>query len=261
MDLNDKIRNYYTSYYHDQLGFTDWKSRVEARLNEEELFAKPVIDKLEKVLDYSFQGKKVLVVGAGTGAELFELNRRGAEAYGIEPNPLAVEILKDKCKLTNISRERIRKGVAETLPYKDDEFDFVYCYTVLEHVASVRRSLKSMFRVLKAGGRMFLETPNYWMPYEPHYKIIIPTILPRPFQKLFLRLSGRPTKFIDSINYISRRLIMDTMRHMPSLTIQIFDDFPKHFCRWSNPIYLLMRVFNMERDFWFIFLKLPERRR
>ena len=261
MSLEEKIRDYYRAFYRDQLGHPDWRERVESRLNEEERFAAPVINKLERVLNISFRGRRVLVVGAGTGAEFIELHRRGAMVHGIEPNSLGIEIIREKCRISGIPGERVKEGMAEKLPYDDETFDFVYCYTVLEHVASVEASLKSMLRVLRVGGHLFVEAPNYRMPYEPHYKMMMPTFLPRVFQKLYLRLCGRPPGFIDRLNYINRRVLLDRMRHMPVLTVQILDDFPESFCRWTNPFYLFMRAFGMERDFWLVFLKLSSRRK
>jgi len=59
------LRQYYKSYYFDQLGLKDWKQRTNTRITEEQFFAIPVISKLKLLLNYDFAGKKVLVVGAG----------------------------------------------------------------------------------------------------------------------------------------------------------------------------------------------------
>lgn len=255
MTAESLLRQYYMSFYRDQLGLKDWEQRIERRIAEEEKFASPVIDTLEQVLDYNFSGKKVLVVGAGTGAEFFALHKKGAKVYALEPNHDAVNIIKTKCSEYNIEFERISESFAENMLYPDDCFDFVYCYTVLEHVKDVKKTLHEIIRVTRTGGRIFIETPNYRMPYEPHYKMFMPTFMPRIFLKGYLWLRGRPIDFISSLNFISRGKLLNTIRHMPVLTLQILHSYPKEFARFNNPVYLFMRYLGIERDFWLILLK------
>lgn len=45
----------------------------------------------------------------------------------------------------------------EDMPFKDKEFDFVYCSHVLEHVDDPRRACRELARVAKRG---YIETPN-----------------------------------------------------------------------------------------------------
>lgn len=125
--LEEMLRDYYKSYYSIQLGLKDWQERVNARINEEEHFALPMIKRLEEWLNYDFKNKKVLVIGAGTGAETIILHRRGAEVYAIEPNPKAIDILFAKCKIERIPFERIHQGVAENIRISAASAD--YCFS------------------------------------------------------------------------------------------------------------------------------------
>ncbi|OHB57278.1 MAG: hypothetical protein A2173_02925 [Planctomycetes bacterium RBG_13_44_8b] len=43
------------------------------------------IKALEQELDYNFSNKKVLIVGAGMGAEVFRSSQRKAWIYAVEP--------------------------------------------------------------------------------------------------------------------------------------------------------------------------------
>ncbi len=260
MAAEELIRQYYKLYYCDSLGLKDWQQRIDARLDEERNFASTAINNLEEVLQYDFSGKKVLVVGAGTGAEFVALHKKGAEVYALEPDTEAVEILKLKCLDNNISSERVVESFAENIPYPDNKFDMVYCYTVLEHVQNVEKSLLEMVRVAKVGGYVFVETPNYQMPYEPHYKILMPTFLPGILLKLYLFLRRRPTGFINTVNFISRRQILNITRHLPVVTLQILHDYPVSYARKTNPFYLLTCYLGIERDLWFVLVKKPSRR-
>lgn len=98
---NKLLRQYYKSFYLNQLGLKDWQQRIDARLDEERNFASTAINNLEEVLQYDFSGKKVLVVGAGTGAEFIALHKNGSEVYALEPNTEAVEILKLKWEISD----------------------------------------------------------------------------------------------------------------------------------------------------------------
>jgi hypothetical protein len=100
--LEDKIRDYYQSYYSHQLGLRDWKERVENRLQEEEYFAEPMIERIVKWFNLDFSGKRVLVIGAGTGAETIVFHRKGAIVHAIEPDSRAIDILHDKCRQERI---------------------------------------------------------------------------------------------------------------------------------------------------------------
>ena len=49
---------------------------------------------------------------------------------------------------------------AQALTFGDGEFDLVYSFHALEHIADPVRALREMRRVLKPGGRYIIGTPN-----------------------------------------------------------------------------------------------------
>jgi ubiquinone/menaquinone biosynthesis C-methylase UbiE len=55
---------------------------------------------------------------------------------------------------------RLRPGNALALPFDDAEFDVVYCRYLLEHVPNPLRALEEMRRVLRPGGRVFVQENN-----------------------------------------------------------------------------------------------------
>lgn len=50
--------------------------------------------------------------------------------------------------------------VEKGLPYKNDTFDEIICYRVLEHLRNLKIFIDECFRVLKKGGKMCLQTDN-----------------------------------------------------------------------------------------------------
>jgi 2-polyprenyl-3-methyl-5-hydroxy-6-metoxy-1,4-benzoquinol methylase len=202
-EIEARLRQYYEDYYRRDLSLIDWQTRIETRLNEEATFAEPHLQKIEEWMRLDFKGQRVLVVGAGTGAESIALHQRGAEVYGIEPYDKAVEILHLKAELHGLPRERFVKAGAEAIPHPDESFDFIYCYTVIEHVADVERSIDEMLRVCKVGGLVYIQTPDYRFPYEGHYKIERLPFSPRWLTSIQLRLQRRSPAFLQTVNFVT----------------------------------------------------------
>src|SRR5690554_6844349 len=46
------------------------------------------------------------------------------------------------------------------LPFPDDEFDFILCNHVLEHITDDKKALQELYRVLKHGGMAILQIPQ-----------------------------------------------------------------------------------------------------
>lgn len=54
------------------------------------------------------------------------------------------------------------------LPFRDGEFDVVFCNAVIEHVGNRSRQRAFMREILRVGRRAFITTPNRWYPVELH---------------------------------------------------------------------------------------------
>ena len=62
-------------------------------------------------------------------------------------------------------------GRLTAIPFADGHFDFVYSYSVFEHVQEPERALEEIYRVLKPGGVSLHVFPAKWRPAEPHMKV------------------------------------------------------------------------------------------
>ena len=204
--INKKILEYYKSYYLKELGLPDWKQRADNRLLEEKTFSSKIFDEILSKIQFNFKNKKTLVNGCGTGGELiYALSVLNADAYGIEPNEKALEICNMKAQLFGIDKERVINAVAENLPFEDNTFDFIFCYTVIEHVQNVEMAIEEMIRVTKKNGYIYINAPDYRQFTERHYKVHLPMFLPKWINKIFLRLQGRPTDFLDSLQLVNKK--------------------------------------------------------
>lgn len=102
---------------------------------------------------------KILDIGCGDGeyTSLFCINKN--EVTGLD--------IKNRIK-SEYKRFNFIKGNAEDLPFSSNSFDLIISFDVLEHIKNDRRVIKEMYRVLRKGRKIFLETPNrerlsYWL--------------------------------------------------------------------------------------------------
>jgi SAM-dependent methyltransferase len=83
----------------------------------------------------------------------------------------------------------VRADAAERLPFGADEFDLVYCSSVIEHVAPVRRAAFAA-ELRRVGRGWFVQTPARSFPIEPHSLLPGAHWLPRRLRKRYWRLGA-----------------------------------------------------------------------
>ncbi|HJO18418.1 MAG: class I SAM-dependent methyltransferase [Vicinamibacterales bacterium] len=66
------------------------------------------------------------------------------------------------------SKPRFSRADGTALPFRDASFDLVISHAVIEHVRDPSAYLREARRVLRPGGRMFLETAPYLSPSGVH---------------------------------------------------------------------------------------------
>ncbi len=100
------------------------------------------------------QGERVLDIGCGGGYYLEFMNRLGLDVTGIDASPyminLAGERLGNRCSLN--------RGLAEDLPYEDNEFDLVVLINTLEFLDDPLEALREAGRV--ANRQVFIGVMN-----------------------------------------------------------------------------------------------------
>jgi 2-polyprenyl-3-methyl-5-hydroxy-6-metoxy-1,4-benzoquinol methylase/uncharacterized protein YbaR (Trm112 family) len=106
-------------------------------------------------------GNTLLDVGCSWGRWSVAAARKGFSVVGIDPSLGAVMSARRLAKELSLD---IKYVVADGrfLPFHDDQFEFVYSYSVLQHFSKrdARRTLMEMSRVLRAGGVAKVQMAN-----------------------------------------------------------------------------------------------------
>lgn len=128
------------------------------------------------------RGKKVLEIGSGYGNNLAIWARRfDIEPHGIEPGGVgfskSLEISRKLFEANGLDPQRLQNAVGEKIPFPDASFDIVYSANVLEHTDNPQAVIAEALRVLRCGGLLHFEMPNFLAWFEGHYYVPQPPII------------------------------------------------------------------------------------
>jgi len=105
----------------------------------------------------SVKDKRILDIGCSFGwFEAWALKNKCKEMVGIEPKRELLVEAKNQ-----VPEGKYRVGSALKIPFKDNSFDIVVVFDVLEHLPKGTEisALKEIERVLKSKGKLYLSTP------------------------------------------------------------------------------------------------------
>lgn len=103
-----------------------------------------------------FRGKKILDVGCGFRKTMgaVGIDRRVTSKFAKEQQ---LDIDHDLTKFP--------------WPIPDNSYDLIVCQHVIEHLPDTVKTLEEMNRIIKPGGKVFLETPHYtWFEAYRHFE-------------------------------------------------------------------------------------------
>lgn len=105
------------------------------------------------------KGDYVLEAGCGTGGMMRVFAKRGGQVFGVD---ISHEMLKYAKR-----KGMVIQGDVRYLPFKDSSFDYVSSLGVIEHFTESEEAFKEHVRVLRKGGRLFVNVPNRYSFYFP----------------------------------------------------------------------------------------------
>jgi SAM-dependent methyltransferase len=101
-----------------------------------------------------FNGKRVLEIGLGQGADAEQIIRRGAVWSGLDITPEAVHRVATRLRLRGLAYERLECGSALATPFEDGHFDIVFSHGVLHHIPDIKTAQREIARLLKPDGEL-----------------------------------------------------------------------------------------------------------
>lgn len=105
------------------------------------------------VTEGDLRGRRVLVVGCGTGALAGELAKQAVcRVWGVDPAEEVLAVARE-----DVPGVRFKQARPDQLPFKDGWFERV---VLLTHLADRSRALAESRRVLGPGGRIAIPNPN-----------------------------------------------------------------------------------------------------
>lgn len=107
---------------------------------------------------------QILEIGCGTGGMLGPLSELG-EVTGMDISLDSIRYCQER------GHGRVLTGSGYELPFKDESFDLVALFDVIEHIEDDQRVLDEVRRVLKPGGRVFISVPAYQFLYSQNDRV------------------------------------------------------------------------------------------
>jgi 2-polyprenyl-3-methyl-5-hydroxy-6-metoxy-1,4-benzoquinol methylase/uncharacterized protein YbaR (Trm112 family) len=107
-------------------------------------------------------GKRLLDIGCNWGRWSVAAARNGYEPVGIDPSLGAVLAARRVAAQLGVNCRHV-VGDARFLPFRENVFDTVFSYSVLQHFPKddVRTTLSSVNRILAPGGTCMVQMPNF----------------------------------------------------------------------------------------------------
>ncbi len=110
--------------------------------------------KANLVIGQTVQCGNILDLGAGIGAFLNAMKKKGWDTTGVEPDEGARQQAKN---LFNISLEQ----TGSLYQLQPNQFDAITLWHVLEHVHQLHAYVEQLKTLLKKDGKIFIAVPNY----------------------------------------------------------------------------------------------------
>lgn len=116
--------------------------------------------KLQLALQHVTANDVVLDAGCGNGLFTVPLSAHARQVYGVDFTEELLHDLKANLPPRPPANLRLIQGDLRCLPFPDEFFDSIVCYSTLYYIRELDRVLGEFHRVLKRGGRAIFDLGN-----------------------------------------------------------------------------------------------------
>lgn len=115
----------------------------------------------------SCEDKRVLDFGCNTGYGAKILSKSARKVVGVDVSENAISAAKNEYGHLGIE---FQKFDGKKLPFKDDAFDLIDSFQVIEHIVDYTEYIEELKRVLSKRGALLFTTPNAFLRLDPGMK-------------------------------------------------------------------------------------------
>lgn len=155
-------------YYANEFYSTNYPRLNDSSL-EVQIADKPYLDLTRQALaehivrlsGRPLSGQKILDIGCGWGQALVYFQQSGAQCYGFDPAPEAVEYAR------HLGLNVVQSNMAAMAVFPEHQFDVVTLLNVLEHLSDPEASLKEIHQhVIADDGLLVIDVPNEFNDFQ-----------------------------------------------------------------------------------------------
>jgi ubiquinone/menaquinone biosynthesis C-methylase UbiE len=191
--IRDSIPRYVDGAYHSNFGL-QWNkfSRVQLdSFNGSDESEKRLLTQ-SKLCSEDFNGKTILEVGAGNGRFTEIFLKYGATVLAVDYSAAIDANCRNHNKYIAEGRLLLIQGDLFDLPLKENSFDVVFCYGVIQHTGNNKKAIAELSKFPKKNGRLLMDI------YSTSIKDFNPLIyLIRPFFSLLKVDDERRLEFVE----------------------------------------------------------------
>lgn len=125
------------------------------------IFSRPLSDYSARIQQIGFcNHENVLDVGSGFGQWALALSQENQSVFALESDAVRLNFIEKCVENSNNKRITPTQGYLPKLPFDNNTFDAIFCYSVIL-ITPWRESLKEMKRVLRPGGKIYLNANGF----------------------------------------------------------------------------------------------------
>ena len=155
--LNPQLDKEDLQQLYDHTYFLSEESAItgyEDYISDKENIVRTSHKKLKRIEKYYPQKGTILDIGCATGFFLLAAREREWDARGVEYSDYASQIAREQHSL------QVKTGTIKEAEYKDEFFDCVTMWDLIEHVTDPMADLAEVNRIMKPDGILAIITPN-----------------------------------------------------------------------------------------------------
>ncbi|MDA8090358.1 MAG: methyltransferase domain-containing protein [Nitrospiraceae bacterium] len=171
------------------------------------------------------------------------------QVYDIDKNPLnlGVTLLNINLAVCNESFFEYRRGDARFLhDMEENSFDIAFSNSMIEHVGDLTQQVMAVSEMKRVAKYLYLQTPNFFFPLEPHYQLFFVHWLPfslkiKVLSRFYKKSNAYEIYLSDPINLLTKndlRFLFDPKK---------FGIFPEKIFFLTKAFVVISKIINIHR--------------